>query len=122
MKAFTLISLVFLSSLFIGCASTNQKSLLEERAGYGVNPPNVNLAGSGPVKYVPTRVPETVIVPWLHAKELPSKDYFWGAWLSVVVKPETWEMKKVEIPKSEKKKASKRTPEKPQALRPKANP
>ncbi len=122
MKVFTLISLVFLSSLFVGCASTNQKSLLEERAGYGVTAPNVNLAGSGAVKYVPTRVPETVIVPWLHAKELPSKDYFWGAWLSVVVKPETWEMKKVEVPKDEKKKATKRTPEKPAASRPKAKP
>ena len=119
MKAFTLISLAFLSSVLIGCASTNQKSLLEERAGYGVAPPNVNLSGAGSVKYVPTRIPETVIVPWLHAKELPSKDYFWGAWLSVVVMPETWEMKKVEIPKSEKKKATKRTPDKPSGPRPK---
>ena len=122
MKAFTLFSLVFLSSFVIGCASNNQKSLLEERAGYGVTPPNVTLTGSGPVKYVPTRIPETVIVPWLHAKELPSKDYFWGAWLSVVVKPETWETRKVEIPKSEKKKSTQRTPEKPQQSRPKAKP
>ena len=118
MKAFTLISLVYLSSLIAGCASSNQKSLLEERAGYGVPLPNVGLSGSGSVKYVPTRVSETVIVPWLHAKELPSKDYFWGAWLSVVVKPETWEMKKIEIPKKDKKKPTKRTPEKPTEPRP----
>ncbi len=119
MKAFTLISAAFLSSFIIGCASTGQKSLLEERAGYGVTPPNVNLTGSGSVKYVPTRVPEKVITPWLHAKELPSKDYFWGAWLSVVVMPESWEMKKVDVPKAETKKVTKRTPDKPSTAPPK---
>lgn len=119
MKAFTLISAVFLSSIFVGCASVNQGSLLEERAGYNTPSPNVNLSGAGSVKYVPTRVPEKVIVPWLHAKELPSKDYFWGAWLSVVVMPESWEMKKVEVPKAEKAKTVKRTPDKPTASPPK---
>ena len=58
MKVFTLISLVFLSSLINGCASTNQKSLLEERAGYGFTAPPMNVSGQGGVKYVPTRVPE----------------------------------------------------------------
>lgn len=113
MKVFTLTLLAFLSSFVVGCASTSQKSLLEERAGYGFAPPtNVNLAGSGSVKYVPTRVPEKVIVPWLHAKELPSKDYFWGSWLSVVVAHETWEMKASEVPKTTRSKA-KRTQDKP---------
>lgn len=120
MKAFTLISVAFLSSLFVGCASTGQKSLLEERAGYGTKSPNVNLTGSGSVKYVPTRMPEKVIIPWLHAKELPSKDYFWGAWLSVVVMPESWEMKKVDVPMAETKKVTKRTLDKPTVAPPKA--
>lgn len=118
MKAFTLISVAFLSSLFAGCASITQRSLLEERAGYGGTSPNINLTGSGSVKYVPTRVPEKVITPWLHAKELPSKDYFWGAWLSVVVMPESWEMKKVDVPKIETKKTTKRTPDKPNTAPP----
>lgn len=112
MKAFILISLAFLSSLMVGCASTNQKSLLEERAGYGVSAPPINMGGSGSVKYVPTRIPEKVIVAWLHAKELPSKDYFWGSWLSIVVEPESWEMKKVQVPKAEKR-TLKKTPDKP---------
>lgn len=112
MKAFIHISLVFLSSLFVGCASTEKKTVLEERAGYGFTPPPMNMSGSGSVKYVPTRVPEKVIVAWLHAKELPSKDYFWGAWLSIVAAPESWEMKKVEIPKKEPK-TNKRTSERP---------
>lgn len=119
MKAFTLISLAYLSSALFGCASSPSKSLLEERAGYGFTPPPVGLNGSGSVKYVPTRVPEQVVVAWLHAKELPSKDYFWGSWLSIVVAPEAWEMKKVSVPKNEKK-VTKRTPERPQTAPPKA--
>lgn len=96
MKVSILISLAFLSSFIVGCASTDSKNLLEERAGYGFNPPRMSLSGDGGAKYVPTRVPEKVVVAWLHAKELPSKDYFWGSWLSIVVAPESWEMKKVE--------------------------
>ncbi len=119
MKVFTLISLVFLSSIINGCASTNQKSLLEERAGYGFTAPPMNMSGQGGVKYVPTRVPEQVVVAWLHAKELPSKDYFWGSWLSIVVAPEAWEMKKVVVPKSDKKQ-TKRTSERPTAGPPKS--
>lgn len=121
MKASILTLLACLSSLVLGCASTPSKSLLEERAGYDVKPPSLKLAGAGSVKYVPTRVPEQVIVPWLHAKELPSKDYFWGAWISVVVAPETWEMKQVEAPKGAKGKAP-RTPAKPRAQAPKDAP
>lgn len=118
MKEFTLISLVFLSSLMVGCATTNQKSLLEERAGYGFTSPPMNMSGQGGVKYVPTRVPEQVVVAWLHAKELPSKDYFWGSWLSIVVAPESWEMKKVAVPKPAGPK-TKRTQEKPTQKPPK---
>lgn len=103
MKEFILILLACLSSIFVGCASGDKKnSVLEERAGYGFVPPNIGANGSGPVKYVPTRVPERVLVAWLHAKELPTKDYFWGSWLSIVVTPESWEMKKVEISRKEK--------------------
>lgn len=119
MKVYILTLLVCLSSFVVGCASTPLKSLLEERAGYDVKPPSLKLSGSGSVKYVPTRVPETVIVPWLHAKELPSKDYFWGAWISVVVTPEAWEMKPVEVPKTVKGKAP-RTTAKPKPVAPKA--
>lgn len=121
MKVFTLISLVFLSSLINGCASTNQKSLLEERAGYGFTAPPLNMSGQGGVKYVPTRMPEQVVVAWLHAKELPSKDYFWGSWLSIVVAPEAWEMKKVPVPKTSGPKAKPRTQEKPSQKPPKGS-
>lgn len=120
MKAFILISLAFLSSLLAACASGPSKSLLEERAGYNNNnmPPMTVNSASGSVRYVPTRIPEKVMVAWLHAKELPSKDYFWGSWLSVIVAPEGWEMTKVEVLKSDKLKA-RRTEERPLASPPK---
>lgn len=121
MKASILTLLACLSSFAVGCASAPPRSLLEERAGYEVKPPNMKLSGSGNVKYVPTRVPETVIVPWLHKKELSPTEYFWGAWLSVVVAPETWEMKQVDVPKGAKGKAP-RTTTKPRPRTPKDAP
>lgn len=91
----------------MGCATKTEKSLLEERAGYDVKaPPNgMSEVYSKGVRYVPTRVPEKVVVAWLHPKELPSKDYFWGAWISVLVAPESWEMKKATGPDMKGKKA-----------------
>jgi hypothetical protein len=104
MKVSILISLACWISLLTACASSTQKSILEERAGYGINAPSIGINGSGGVHYVPTRVPEKVVVAWLHAHEMPSTDYFWGSWLSIVVAPEGWEMVKVDVPQSEKRK------------------
>lgn len=119
MKGSIPILLVCSISFLVGCSSTPTKTVLEERAGYGVNgPPLGSVGASGGVRYVPTRVPERVVVPWLHAHELPSKDYFWGAWLSVIVEPESWAMVKVDVPKVEKAKG-KRTEDKPGAKPPK---
>lgn len=119
MKAFILILLSFSISGLVGCSSAPTKSILEERAGYGVNsPPLGQIGSSGGVRYVPTRVPEKVVVAWLHAHELPSNDYFWGSWLSIVVAPEGWEMKKLDVPKGESLKV-KRTPDRPNVKAPK---
>jgi len=88
--------------------------VLEERAGYDLKgPPLSNLGASGGVKYVPTRVPEKVVVGWLFPHDMPSKVYFWGSWLSIVVEEESWAMTKVEVPKTDKK--AKRTMERPKA-------
>ena len=102
MKA-PIISLAFLISLLVGCSSSPTKSLLEERAGYNVTAPPLGINGSGGVSYVPTRVPERVVVPWLFPHEMPSKVYFWGSWLSVVVEDERWDMVKVDVPKTDKR-------------------
>ncbi|GHT97389.1 hypothetical protein FACS1894126_1340 [Alphaproteobacteria bacterium] len=95
MKAFTPIFLAFSTSLLAACAGSG-KNILEQRAGYGEPAaPGMDLGGVGDVQYVPTRVPEKVVVAWLHAHELPTKDYFWGSWLSIVAADETWEMVKI---------------------------
>ena len=104
MKGSILISLSCLISIIVACSAQPTKSLLDERAGYGASQPQMDLAGSGSVRYVPERIPEKVAVAWLHAHELPSKDYFWGSWISIVILPESWEMKKLEVPAIEKHK------------------
>jgi hypothetical protein len=103
MKVSTIISLAFLISGLMGCAGNPAKNTLEERAGYGVNAPPMILGEAGDVQYVPSRVPEKVVVAWLNAHELPSKDYFWGSWLSILVAPEAWVMKKIAVPPSSRK-------------------
>lgn len=115
MKAF-LISLVCSTSVLCSCAH-NEKTLLEERAGYEEKAPHLGSDGGGDVRYVPKRVPEKVVVAWLYAHELPSKDYFWGSWLSIVVSQEAWEMSKVEVPISSKEKM--KTPPRPKTSAPK---
>ena len=116
MKVFTLISLAFSISL-AACSSAPTKTVLEERAGYDVKgPPLGSLGESGGVKYVPTRVPEKVVVGWLFPHDMTSKVYFWGSWLSVVVEDESWAMVKVDVPKADK--TSKRTPDRPKAVQP----
>lgn len=94
MKAFTLISLAFSISALVGCAG-QEKTLLEERARYEEAAPDLKMGGAGEVRYVPTRVPEKVVIGWLHAHELPTKDYFWGSWLSILVSAESWEVVKL---------------------------
>jgi hypothetical protein len=117
MKVSTLISLAFSISL-VACSSSPTKTVLEERAGYDVKgPPLGCLGASGGVKYVPTRVPEKVVVGWLFPHDMTSKVYFWGSWLSVVVEDESWAMVKVDVPKADKK--SKRTADRPKVSPPK---
>lgn len=117
MKAFTLISLAFSISL-CACSSAPTRTVLEERAGYDMKgPPLSSLGNSGGVKYVPMRIPEKVIVGWLFPHDMPSKVYFWGSWLSIVVEDESWAMMKVEVPKANKK--EKRTTDRPKAPPPK---
>lgn len=109
MQVFTLTSLALLTSILVACSSAPTKSLLEERAGYDHARPPFGMNGDPKGShYVPTRVPEKVVVAWLHAHELPSQDYFWGSWLSIVVEPEGWEMIKADAPESAQIKESPR--------------
>lgn len=92
-------------SILASCASS-EKNLMEERAAYDIRTPPMLLPSEKngkAVAYIPVRVPKRVVLAWLHGHELPSKDYFQGGWLSVLVSNETWEMKPVELPRENKK-------------------
>ena len=93
MKVFIHILAVLGSSFLVSCATTS-KSILEERAGYNNPMPQLQMSNQKGTRLIPKRVPEKVIVAWLHPHELPSKDYFWGSWISIVVAQESWEMVK----------------------------
>ena len=104
----TVIFLALLISFIAGCSSTS-RNYLEEYAGYDIRTPPMllpNEKNGKPVAYMPTRVPKRVVLAWLHGHELPSGDYFQGSWLSILVHNERWEMKPVEIPPKETKKAN----------------
>lgn len=104
-QAYIVILLALLTSNIIGC-STNPKNYLEERAAYDLRTPPMllpNEKNGKPIAYMPVRVPKRVVLAWLHGHEMPSKDYFQGAWISLVVNDESWEMKPIELPKASTK-------------------
>jgi hypothetical protein len=94
-------SVVLASSfLVIGCGSLNRAEssrLLEERAGYGGPAKNDISFQEGGVEGfrnspVPTRSRARIAAVYAHPHEMPSRDYFWGGWISVVVEQDQWVM------------------------------
>ncbi|MBS1983565.1 MAG: hypothetical protein JST16_05275 [Bdellovibrionales bacterium] len=39
---------------------------------------------------MPTRTRARVVPAFLHPTEFPTKDYFWGGWISLVVEKDGW--------------------------------
>ena len=69
--------------------------MLETRADYDAAAPEaqtLTLAGAigEDGAAAPVRLPPKVAHVWVHAHETPEHEYFWGAWLSVVVSGEEW--------------------------------
>lgn len=86
MRRYFHISLVSLISVFaVSCAHNSAKEgILEQRAGYNSTPKEEN---------VPKRVTRTkgkVKKAWLHAHEMPTGDYFGGAWVYLLVEETQW--------------------------------
>lgn len=75
-------SLILLSSL-VSCASQPGLKLLEERSDY-LNDLKVLDLGYGTQASLPRRHGEMALV-WRHEAQLPSGDYFWGAWVSIAL-------------------------------------
>lgn len=112
MKVFTATLVVLVSSFLIqGCGSMNRadsERMLDLRAGYGPHALNEDVSfQEGGVegfknRPVPTRSRAQVAAIYAHPHEMPSRDYFWGGWISVVVEQDQWVMSKAKlIPKAE---------------------
>ena len=105
MKMFTRTSAVlWISGLAValqGCAMNRADSLrmLDRRAEYdsasGVGRLSLQeSSSSGMPGPIPVRSQPKVAEVWIHAHEMASRDYFWGGWMSVVVEPDEWEIKR----------------------------
>ena len=75
-----LVSMISMS--FIGCAHNSQKmGILEKRANYNNEVLELTkiVRSSGKVKKA-----------WLHRHEMPTGDYFGGAWVYLLIKKNEW--------------------------------
>ncbi len=87
MHKFILILVALLNNLlFVGCASTSPgMKILEERANYS------EVKKTEEVKRKSfSRSGSLVKKAWLFPHEMPTGDYFGGAWLHLVVTEERW--------------------------------
>jgi hypothetical protein len=107
MKVFIRTSLVLAISAFVaGCGSLNRAEssrMLDARAAYGTEGAGSDLSfKEGGVEGfrshpVPTRSRAKVAAIYAHPHEMPSRDYFWGGWISVVVEQDQWVMSKPQL-------------------------
>lgn len=105
MKVFIRTSLVLLSSaVVVGCGSLNRAEssrMLDARAGYGEVTNSLSFKEGGVEGFrnhpTPTRSRAKVAAIYAHPHEMPSRDYFWGGWISVVVEQDQWVMSKPEL-------------------------
>lgn len=84
-------SLIFLSSI-VSCASQPGLRILEERSDY-LNDLKVLDLGYGTHESFPKRNGEMALV-WRHETQLPSGDYFWGAWVSIAVNKQAFSIER----------------------------
>ncbi len=84
MKKYFHILLALLISLG-GCAHTKTSGILEKRAGYSLN------AQPNREKRV-SRTRGKIKKAWLHAHEMPTGDYFGGAWIYLLIEETKWSL------------------------------
>ena len=82
-KYFLILVVLLINSVFVGCAHNSEKEgILEKRAGYSLQ------TEEKPVPVIRTK--GKVKKAWLHAHEMPTGDYFGGAWVYLLVEQTTW--------------------------------
>ena len=82
-KYFLILLVLLINSMFVGCAHNSEKGgILEKRAGYSLQIEE---------KQVPViRTKGKVKKAWLHAHEMPTGDYFGGAWVYLLIEQTSW--------------------------------
>ena len=82
-KCFLILLGLLINSVFVGCAHYSEsEGVLEKRAGYTLE--------SEEKQPIAMRTKGTVKKAWLHAHEMPTGDYFGGAWVYLLVEQTTW--------------------------------
>ena len=86
MEKYFHILLVLLISV-VGCAHTNRTGILEKRAGYS-SKPQTHTNKETQVSRTRGKVKKA----WLHAHEMPTGDYFGGAWIYLLIEGTRWSL------------------------------
>lgn len=84
MEKYFHILLVLLISV-VGCAHTKKTGVLEQRAGY-----SSEVQANKEAKVLRTK--GKVKKAWLHAHEMPTGDYFEGAWIYLLIEGTKWSL------------------------------
>lgn len=91
---------ILIPFLLVGCASSQSARMLNERSEYD-NPALLQqlLLKEGGVEGfknspVPIRTSSKIAAIYIHRTETPTRDYFWGAWLSTEIEPPQWVLTK----------------------------
>ena len=97
MRVSTLTSAAFLSSALIACSSTSDSARMLDLRSQTPDPfamRSLSIKEGGISGYrgapMPTRTRARVVPAFLHPTEFPTKDYFWGGWISLVVEKDGW--------------------------------
>lgn len=99
MRPFIRISLALMTNLALlfatGCQNRAPSlRMLDARSGYGAGPDDEEVAlyqrGRQSTESLVRKSAPRVARVYIYPHELPSKDYFWGGYVSVVVSPDEW--------------------------------
>jgi hypothetical protein len=106
MRLFTVISLVLLSNI-IGCAHRAPSDrMLDKRADYGIDIiTGEKIANDsilvGPSINFPKKTRTKAVLAWLHRRDLVTKDYFWGSWVTLQIDAPGWGVNPPNLPEDD---------------------
>ena len=85
------ILLVSLISL-LGCTHFKKPGILEKRSGYSETKTEKKAEGKEEKTNKVSRTGGKIKKAWLHAHEMPTGDYFGGAWIYLLIEKTRWSL------------------------------